>query len=164
MPKAAVATQSYQFRIVTGFNRMPVSGNIQHYPGPSAIDGITTAWLNTIPGTRAQELFTDAVGQEAGVMNPRGNIAKNYITVTSDLGWVWVQKLCNNELLTSGPTWISIRDFRIGGRPAYLFLLNQVFLLSEYFVFIYVYISVRAKFHINTAVFTHCSNNGSSPS
>lgn len=84
MPKAGVANQTYQFRIVTGFNRMPVSGNIQASTYPSAIDGITTAWLNTIPGARAKELFTDAVGQEAGVMNPRGNIAQNYITVLSD--------------------------------------------------------------------------------
>ena len=38
-PPGTVTTQSYQFRIVTGFSKMPVSGNIVSYPGPSAVGG-----------------------------------------------------------------------------------------------------------------------------
>ena len=40
--------------------------------------------MATLPAQQAAELFKDSVGQENGLMNPRGNITSNFMKICSD--------------------------------------------------------------------------------
>ena len=75
----------FQFRIVQGYSKMPVSGDLHSVTGVSGtFDGVVISFNPETYETAAYDTFRDATGNTLGAPDPTGNIARKTIHVGSD--------------------------------------------------------------------------------
>ena len=85
-PDTTAVGQPFQFRIVQGYSKMPVSSDLHSVTGMSgAFEGVVISFNSeTVYETAAYDTFHDTIGNTLGVPDPTGNIARKTTHVGSD--------------------------------------------------------------------------------
>ena len=85
-PDTTAVGQPFQFRIVQGYSKMPVSGDLHSVTGVSwAFVGVVISFNpETVYETAAYDTFHDTIGNTLGVPDPTGNIARKTTHIGSD--------------------------------------------------------------------------------
>ena len=85
-PDTTAVGQPFQLRIVQGYSKMPVSGDLHSVTGVSgAFEGVVISFNpETVYETAAYDTFHDTIGNTLGVPDPTGNIARETTHVGSD--------------------------------------------------------------------------------
>ena len=85
-PDTTAVGQPFQFRIVQGYSKMPVSSDLHSVTGVSgAFEGVVISFNSeTVYETAAYDTFHDTIGNTLGVPDPTGNIARKTTHVGSD--------------------------------------------------------------------------------
>ena len=85
-PDTTAVGQPFQLRIVQGYSKMLVSGDLHSVTGVSgAFEGVVISFNpETVYETAAYDTFHDTIGNTLGVPDPTGNIARETTHVGSD--------------------------------------------------------------------------------
>ena len=85
-PDTTAVGQPFQFRIVQGYSKMPVSSDLHSVTGVSgAFEGVVISFnSDTVYETAAYDTFHDTIGNTLGVPDPTGSIARKTTHVGSD--------------------------------------------------------------------------------
>ena len=85
-PDTTAVGQPFQFRIVQGYSKMPVSSDLHSVTGVSgAFEGVVISFNpETVYETAAYDTFHDTIGNTLGVPDPTGNIARETTHIGSD--------------------------------------------------------------------------------
>ena len=85
-PDTTAVGHPFQFRIVQGYSKMPVSSDLHSVTGVSgAFEGVVISFNSeTVYETAAYDTFHDTIGNTLGVPDPTGNIARKTTHIGSD--------------------------------------------------------------------------------
>lgn len=85
-PRTSAVAEPIRLRIVQGYTKMPVRGDLKSSVGTSgAFDGVVTEFDPEVAyEDLAYEVFRDAIGNTLGLPDPSGNIQRETVHIVSD--------------------------------------------------------------------------------